>query len=108
MTKDKDEPALDCDQWYYLSLTEVSSSFGIPKETVLQIVEEGIVNLKKDNKDQWLFDNQSLLQIRRVLSLTQDLGVNFAGAGLALELLEEIEHLRAQLSGGQTKVQDSH
>ncbi|MBA2652218.1 MAG: MerR family transcriptional regulator [Tatlockia sp.] len=97
MTKGKNEPALECEEWFCLSLTEVSSSFGVSKEIVLEIIDEGIISIKKDEQNQWCFDDQSLRQIRTVLRLTHDLGVNFAGAGLALELLQEIEYLRTQL-----------
>jgi chaperone modulatory protein CbpM len=97
MTKDKKEPALECEEWFYLSLSEISSSFGVSKEIVLEIIDEGIVAVQRDESEQWRFDEQSLRQIRTVLRLNHDLGVNVAGAGLALQLLEEIEHLRSLL-----------
>ncbi|MBA3536639.1 MAG: MerR family transcriptional regulator [Tatlockia sp.] len=99
MTRDKKEPvALECEEWFYLSLTQVSSSFGISSDKVLEIIEEGIISVEKDEKNQWRFDNEALRHIRTVLRLNHDLGVNLAGAGLALELLKEIEHLRAMLN----------
>ena len=97
MTKDKKEPAFECEEWFYLSLAEISSSFGVSKEIVLEIIDEGIVSVQRDEKDHLRFDEHSLRQIRTVLRLNQDLGVNVAGAGLALQLLEEIEHLRSLL-----------
>ncbi len=99
MTKGKKEPvALECEEWFYLSLSEVSSSFGVSSKTVLEIIDEGIISVQKDDKNQLCFNNDSLRNIRTVLRLTQDLGVNLAGAGLALELLEEIENLRTKLA----------
>jgi len=98
MIKGKNEPdALDCEEWFYLSLSEVSSSFGVSKDLVLEIIDEGIISVQMDENKQWRFDNKALNNIRRVLYLKRDLGVNVAGAGLALELLQEIEHLRAML-----------
>jgi chaperone modulatory protein CbpM len=98
MTRDKNEPvALECEEWFYLSLTEVSSSFGVSSEEVLEIIDEGIISVEKDEKNQWRFDHEALRHIRTVLRLNHDLGVNLAGAGLALELLQEIEHLRSLL-----------
>lgn len=97
MTKRKKE-ALDCEEWFYLSLAEVSSSFGVSKELVLEIINEGIISVQMDEKKQWRFDNEALSHIHTVVCLNRDLGVNVAGAGLVLDLLKEIEHLRAQLS----------
>lgn len=39
----------------------------------------------------------SVRRVRCAQRLEQDLGVNIAGAALALELLEELERLRARL-----------
>ena len=98
MSKGKNEPAaLDCEEWFYLSLSEVSTSFGVSKDLVLEIIDEGIISAQMDENKQWRFDNKALNNIRTVLYLRRDLGVNVAGAGLALELLQEIEHLRARL-----------
>ena len=98
MIKGKNEPtALDCEEWFYLSLSEVSTSFGVSKDIVLEIIDEGIISAQLDENKQIRFDNKALNNIRTVLYLRRDLGVNVAGAGLALELLQEIEHLRAML-----------
>lgn len=99
MTKNNKESvaALECEEWFYLSLTEVSTSFGVAKETVLEIINEGIVSGEKDDENQWRFSKEDIQQISMVLRLNHDLGVNLAGAGLALQLLKEIEYLRSQL-----------
>ena len=87
------------DPQYFLSLTEIKSSYGVPTETIIEIIEEGIVNIdNQDNPDTWQFDNEACRKIRFVLQLEKDLGVNVAGSGLALELLEQIEELRALLA----------
>jgi chaperone modulatory protein CbpM len=85
------------EQWSYLSLTEVTHSFGVTSTTIMEIIDEGIVSLEKDTKNEWQFDDKALRRIRMALRLTNDLGVNLAGAGLALELLDEIDQLRMDL-----------
>lgn len=85
------------EEWFFLSLSEITTSFGVSTETVIEIIDEGIVSAKKNENDELLFDNEAIRRIRTVLQLHRDLGVNWAGAGLALELLKEIEHLRALL-----------
>ncbi|WED43578.1 chaperone modulator CbpM [Legionella cardiaca] len=98
MAKENEQPAaLECEDWFYLSLREVTYSFGVSKEIILEIIDEGIVNAQKDEKNEWLFDSEAIRNIRTVLRLNRDLGVNLAGAGLALELLREIEHLHMLL-----------
>jgi len=86
--------------WIYLSLQEVSCSFGVTTETILDIIDEGIVTAHINEQQEMQFDAEALRSIRTTLRLHQDLGVNMAGAALALELLGEIERLRALLPRG--------
>lgn len=98
MTEQKKDPVtIKCEEWFVLSLSEVASSFGITSETIFEIIDEGIISVEKDEDDQLRFDNEAIRRIRMVLRLNRDLGVNLAGAGLALELLKEIDHLRSLL-----------
>lgn len=92
--KTKESAALECEDWFYLSLREVSYSYGVTKEIILEIVDEGIVTPQKDEKEELIFDSDAVKNIGTVLRLNRDLGVNLAGAGLALELLQEIEYLK--------------
>jgi chaperone modulatory protein CbpM len=47
--------------------------------------------------ERWRFTYAHLRRVRVVSRLERDLGINLAGAALALELLEEIETLRTRL-----------
>lgn len=98
MTEHKKDLHSECEEWFFLSLSEVASSFGTSSEMIIEIIDEGIVRAEKDDEDQWRFDNEAIGRIRTVLRLHRDLGVNFAGAGLALELLKEIDRLHGLLS----------
>ncbi|KTC84853.1 chaperone modulator CbpM [Legionella brunensis] len=98
MTKEnKESKALECEDFFYLSLREVTYSLGVSKDTILEIIDEGIVSAQKDEKEEWLFDSEAIRCIRTVLHLNRDLGVNLAGAGLALELMRQIDHLQTLL-----------
>ena len=44
-----------------------------------------------------LFEVTTILRIRRILRLHQDLGVNWAGIGLVLDLLGKIEELEWEI-----------
>lgn len=86
------------EDWFYLSLHEVTHSFGVTTETIIEIVNEGIVQTETNRDNELQFDSDAMRRIRTVLRLQRDLGVNLAGAGLAMDLMEEIERLRQLLA----------
>lgn len=65
---------------------------------LITLVEEGILVPSEPEPARWRFTGVHLRRARRVLRLQRDLNVNLAGAALALELLEELETLRARLA----------
>ncbi|MDX1837848.1 hypothetical protein DIZ81_08925 [Legionella taurinensis] len=99
MAKDN-ETTVVCEEWYTLSLHEVTGSFGVSAEVILEIMDEGIISSQKNERNEFYFGNEDLRRIRTVLQLHRDLGVNVAGAALALELMNEIEQLKRLLQGG--------
>ena len=89
------------DEYYVLTLHEVIESFGVPTDMIVEIVNEGIVNIEStegDANNEWQFDNEACRRIRLVLQLRHDLGVNIAGAALALDLMNQIDELHALLA----------
>lgn len=85
------------EQWFSLTLEEVSQSFGVSRETIVTIIDEGIIKPSGERESEWVFDNQAICIIRKFLRLQNDLGVNFAGAALAIELMDEIEQLKLKI-----------
>ena len=80
-----------------LSLAELCRVCDLPAEQVTELVEYGVVEPLAGGRDQWRFEAVSIRRIRRARRLQRDLGVNLAGAALALDLLDEMEQLRARL-----------
>ncbi|MFA0809597.1 chaperone modulator CbpM [Microbulbifer epialgicus] len=80
-----------------LSLSELCRACGMPAERIIALVEEGIIEPRR-GAAQWRFSGICIRRVRRVYTLERDLGVNLAGAALALELLDEIERLQAHLA----------
>lgn len=80
-----------------LTLVQLSQACGQPAEWVLELVEEGIIEPVGEDRAHWRFRGRSLRRVQIVQRLESDLGVNLAGAALALELLEEVEQLRRKL-----------
>ncbi len=84
---------------HHFTLAEICQSSCLPAEHVLKMVEQGILEPINTQSvaSRWQFHGNSLMRVHTVVRLQQDLGVNLAGAALALELLDEIKNLRQQL-----------
>ncbi len=80
-----------------LSLAELCRVCRMSAERVLELVEEGVVEPAGRDPAHWRFHGVSLRRVHCALRLERDLGVNTAGAALALDLLEELARLREQL-----------
>jgi chaperone modulatory protein CbpM len=80
-----------------LTLDELSRACRVRQEWIQQLVDEGILDPLESAERDWRFAATSLRRVRTVWRLQQDLGVNLAGAALVLDLMEEIERLRARL-----------
>ncbi|WP_394789726.1 chaperone modulator CbpM [Rhodoferax sp.] len=80
-----------------LTLADLCQSCRIQTEVVLELVEEGVLSPQGDAPAQWRFTGVHVQRTLVAVRLQRDLGVNHAGAALALQLLEEIDTLRARL-----------
>ena len=80
------------------TLGELSRACGEPAEWILALVAEGVIEPADGDQSHWRFCGQCLRRVRIVKRLESDLGVNLAGAALALELLEELEGLRNRIA----------
>lgn len=100
MTNDIVQPALTgevLEDRAQLTLAELCQACQISVEQVIEIVDEGIIEPSGDDPNNWYFQYICVKRIRFVLHIEQDLGVNIAGAALALDLLEQLEELRTRL-----------
>ncbi len=80
-----------------LTLAELCTICQLPAERVFELVDEGILEPLGRTPSGWRFTGISVRRVRCVLRLESDLGVNVAGAALAMDLLEEIEVMRERL-----------
>jgi len=80
-----------------LSLADLCQACQLPAERVFELVEEGVIDPLGPEPMRWHFRAISVQRVRCAQRLRHDLGVNTAGAALAIDLLEELEHLRARL-----------
>ena len=80
-----------------LTLDDLCQRCRVQTTHIVEMVEEGVLDPQGGAPAQWRFTGVHVQRARVAVRLQRDLGVNHAGAALALELLEEIEALRAQL-----------
>lgn len=81
-----------------LSLVELSQACCVNAEWLMALVDEGIIEPLADEKGHWHFSGISIYRARTVQRLQRDLGVNMAGAALALELLDQVDALRMRVA----------
>ncbi len=82
------------DEHFRLTLVEVCQLCDVSAETVIELVNEGVVEIQGSEPQDWRFDAVAFQRLKAALRLERDLGVNPAGAALALDLLEELQMLR--------------
>ena len=96
--KDQSAPPVELiDEQTTLTLAELCRCFAIEAELIEDLVEQGILEPAGRRGRHWCFPASSLRRTRITLHLRRDLGVNLAGAALALDLLERIEELDGRL-----------
>jgi chaperone modulatory protein CbpM len=81
---------------YYLTLTELTQSVRVSTETIVTIVDCGIVEPQGDQPRQWLFEPQMVKLIQRACRLQRDLELDWPAVALALDLIEDLHRLREE------------
>ncbi len=80
-----------------LTISEISQACAVQVETIVELVDEGLLSPIGREPHRWRFTGAHLRRATVAIRLQRDLGVNLAGAALALQLLEELEVLQARL-----------
>jgi chaperone modulatory protein CbpM len=75
-------------------LRELARVSGVRVELIVEMVEHGILQPHGARPGDWRFPAAHIARVRRALRLRRDLELNWAGVGLAGELLDELEDLR--------------
>ena len=80
-----------------LTLVELCQACGTDREQILLWVGEGVLEPVGAAPEAWRFGGPALRRARLAASFSRELEINPPGVALAIELLDEIEALRAQL-----------
>jgi chaperone modulatory protein CbpM len=81
------------DEQVTFTLRELSLACGIQTELVVEMVDEGVIEPAAAGAE-WQFHGDSLVRAQRALRLVRDLNLNWPGAALVLDLLDELERLQ--------------
>jgi chaperone modulatory protein CbpM len=80
-----------------LTVRDLSRMCAVDERHIVEFVEEGVLTTVEVNTTEWHFSGAALRRARLALRLERDLELNLAGVALALELMDELEHLRREL-----------
>ena len=86
---DLDEP-LTCDA--------VARTVGTRRSLVVRLAQHGLIETVASDADEPLVPRRVVIQLRRMQRLRRDLGVNYAGAAVILDLVGRIEQLNRELA----------
>ena len=88
------------DEQVSLTLEDICRACAVETTFIIALVEEGVLEPASGGKElqHWCFSGASLGRVRIARRLQRDLEINLAGVALTLDLLEEIESLRAGLA----------
>jgi chaperone modulatory protein CbpM len=80
------------------TLIEVCRVSGLDHDHLTMFISHGVVEPLGHGPEDWRFSDSALMRVKKAARLQRDLGIDAAGIALALDLLDEIARLRAEVS----------
>src|SRR6266850_3230960 len=81
-----------------LTFDVVAETVGARRSLVVRLARQGLIETLESEADEPLLPRRAVIQLRRMQRLRRDLGVNFTGAAIILDLVGRIEELNRELS----------
>ncbi len=75
----------------------VAETVGARRSLVLRLAQHGLIETLESETDEPLLPRRAIMRLRRMQRLRRDLGVNFTGAAIILDLVGRIEQLQREL-----------
>ena len=81
-----------------VSCEVVAQTVGARRSLVVRLARQGLIETIEGETDEPLVPRRVVVHLRRMQRLRRDLGVNFAGAAVILDLVGRIEQLNRELA----------
>jgi chaperone modulatory protein CbpM len=81
-----------------LTFDVVAETVGARRSLVVRLAQQGLIETVDAGADEPRLPRRVVVQLRRMQRLRRDLGVNFTGAAIILELVQRIEQLNRELA----------
>jgi chaperone modulatory protein CbpM len=78
------------------SLNELCEVCTLSSEKLNEFIDYGIIHPKYSLQHEQVFNMQDLQRVKTALRLQHDLEINMAGIALVLDLLDQVDELRAR------------
>jgi MerR family transcriptional regulator/heat shock protein HspR len=88
--------ALDKDKPLYM-ISVVAELLNIHPQTLRLYEREGFIRPRRTRGNTRLYSERDVEDVRRVLHLTRELGVNLAGVEVVLEMRRKMEKMRSEM-----------
>lgn len=80
----------------YCNFSEICEITELSSRIVIEVIEHGIVEPEGADPESWTFDTQMITVTKRAWRLYNDLGIDWSGIALAIQLLDDLEQLRLE------------
>jgi chaperone modulatory protein CbpM len=84
-----------------LTIEELCIACNVSPDWVAGLVEQGAIEAvgltRQQARQEWRFTRLSLVRVAKARRLERDLGLNLPGVALALDLIDQLDELRARL-----------
>ncbi|HKN84787.1 MAG TPA: chaperone modulator CbpM [Pyrinomonadaceae bacterium] len=97
---------VDCELEEPLTLEAVADAVGVRPPLLARLIRLGVLESVGNEVDEPLLPTRAVISLRRMARLRRDLGVNFAGAAIILELVDRIEGLNHEVAELRQRLED--
>jgi hypothetical protein len=80
-----------------MTLDVVAEILGARRSLVAKLAEHGLIETEASETGETLLRGNVIVRLRRMQRLRRDLGVNFTGAAIILDLVDRIQQINREL-----------
>lgn len=93
------------EQYITLSLADICEAVELPEQTFVELIDNGIISPLRYEDAEWIFDLRTVSIARRATRLHRDLDLEWAAIAVIVDLLQERDELRAEVTSLQRRLE---